>query len=122
MRVPVDLRGVNAKVKRLQYPVCDTASVIDSLASFKHFSSLDFNNACLAIKIHPSTRDVTAFCTRKNLYSFNHLPPGIPSGPAVFTQLVQLILGKLLHTEIYAFLDDCCLASKTVEGGIDLLR
>jgi hypothetical protein len=30
--------------------------------------------------------------------------------------------GKLLHTEIFAFLDDCCLASKTVEGGIDLLR
>jgi hypothetical protein len=35
---------------------------------------------------------------------------------------VQLIFGKLLHTEIFAFLDDCCLASKTVEGGIELLR
>jgi hypothetical protein len=74
MRITVDLRGANAKIKKLQYPLCDTASVIDSLASFSYYSSLGFCNAYLAIKIHPSTRDITAFCTRKNLYSFNRLP------------------------------------------------
>ena len=75
----------------------------------------------MAVGIHESGSEYLTFQAKSGLYKYRRLANGISSGPAVFTHLVQLIYGKLLFSEVYAFLDDTCLASKDIDSGIDLL-
>ena len=121
MRLTVDLREVNFRLRRLQFPMPSIDSIFDNLQGHRYYTTLDFCNAYLSIPLHPETNDVTGFVTRRGHFKFLRLSAGVCNGAAAFNELVQLMFGKLLWSEVLCFLDDACLPSATVEQGIDLL-
>jgi hypothetical protein len=81
LRVTVDFREVNARLRRLQFPMPDMSSIIDSLQGFKFFTAIDLANAYLSVPLDPETNDITAFVTRRGMFKFLRLSAGIASGP-----------------------------------------
>jgi hypothetical protein len=122
IRVTVDYRSLNSKIKRLAFPTVSTQLVLQSLQGYHYFSVCDCSNAYLSIPLDEETSYLTAFVTRHGMYKWSRLCAGISSGAAVFNQLVQRLFSDMLWTEVLAFLDDLTLPSKTIDEGIRLLE
>jgi predicted aspartyl protease len=121
MRITVDYRAVNSCLHRLVYPMPSTKLIFDCLQGHSHFTTLDFSNAYLSVKLDPETSHITAFVTRRGMFKWLRLCAGISSGTAVFNQLAQSLFSEWLWSEVLTFLDDVTLPSRTIEEGIQLL-
>ena len=122
IRVTVDYRSLNSRIRRFAFPTVSTQLVLQSLQGFRYFSVCDCSNAYLSIPLDEETSYLTAFVTRRGMYKWTRLCAGISSGGACFNQLVQNLFSDMLWTEVLAFLDDLTLPSKTIDEGINLLE
>ena len=121
IRLTVDFRAVNARLHRLAYPMPSTRLIFDCLQGHSFFTTLDFSNAYLSVKLDPETSHITAFVTRRGMFKWLRLCAGISSGSALFNQLVQSLFSEWLWSEVLTFLDDVTLPSRTIGEGIQLL-
>jgi hypothetical protein len=95
--------------------------IFHSLEGHRYFTSLDFSNAYLSVKLHPETSHSTAFVTRRGMLNFLRLRADLSSSPAILNQLIQISFSDLVWCEVLAFLDDLTLPSRLVDEGITLL-
>ena len=65
LRVTVDLRGTNLRLKRLQYPMPDAQSVLNGLQGHRYFSTIDFCNAYFAVGVHEAGTEFLTFKREK---------------------------------------------------------
>jgi hypothetical protein len=122
VRVTVDMRQANLRLRRLAYPMPNMSMIFNCLQGKRFISTLDFSNAYLSVPLDPETNYITAFVTRRGMFKFCRLAAGLASAPAVFNQLVQSLFRDLLWTEVLCFLDDLSLPSTTIDEGIALLE
>jgi hypothetical protein len=121
LRITCDFRLLNSRLHRLGFPMPNSQLIFDSLQGHRHFTTLDFSNAYLSVKLHPETSHLTAFVTRRGMFKFLRLGAGLSSAPAIFNQLIQILFSDMLWCEVLAFLDDLTLPSRTIDDGIKLL-
>ena len=96
-----------------QYPVPRVEDLFASLAGGQNFSKIDLANAYLQMEVDPESRKYLTINTHKGLFTYNRLPFGIASAPALFQRAMEQILQGLKGTQCY--LDDILVTGKTEE-------
>ncbi|KAJ1191874.1 hypothetical protein NDU88_001188 [Pleurodeles waltl] len=67
----------------------------------KWFSTIDLKAAYHQVRLHPSSRDLTAFITPFGCYRFRRVPFGLPSAAAMFQRLMCSILAGINNTMVF---------------------
>jgi len=89
---------------RYSPPILD--EMADRIAQHGWFSKLDLKDAFYTIGIHPDDMHLTAFHTPFGDFEFTRLPMGWCNSPAFLQKILSYILGPLLHTCCFVFMDD----------------
>ncbi|KAL7299237.1 hypothetical protein TKK_0007831 [Trichogramma kaykai] len=114
-RLIVDYRQLNEKTEPDRYPLPNILDIIDHVGNSKYFSTLDLSSGfyqCLLKKEH---RYKTAFSTAFGLFQFVNMPMGLSNSPATFQRGMDIAFKGLQQKDIFLYLDDAVIFSKTKE-------
>ena len=114
-RVVVDFRRLNDVTIPDRYPCAHMGDLLNSLGNNVYFTTLDMLQGFLQIKLHPDSQELTAFSTEKGHYEYTRMPFGLKSSPITFTRLINTVFHGMLGTDLYAYMDDLVIASKTLD-------
>ena len=95
LRFCIDYRELNSLTKADTFPLPQIDDLLDQLDKAKYFSTLDLASGFWQVRVHPNSREKTAFITHQGLYQFNIMPFGLRNAPAVFQRLMQCVLAGL---------------------------
>ena len=101
---------VNSQLQVYQYPLPRPEELFAALNGGQKFTTLDLSEAFLQIELEEKAKAYTTINTHKGLYSFNRLPNGIASSPAIFQCLIEQILPKL--PGVVCYIDDILITGK----------
>ena len=118
----VDYRALNAITRKELYPLPRIEDCVDTLEGNIWFSKLDANSAYWQVQMDESSREKTAFITRRGLFEFVRMPFGLSNAPATFTRVVNLILAGMNWETVLAFLDDICVLGRDFAEHLENLR
>lgn len=108
-RMVIDYRKLNDVTRPLAYPLPRIDQIIQKLRGAKFISTLDMASGYHQIALDESSKEKTAFQTRDNFYQWNVMPFGPTCAPAVFSQLVHLIMAGIIDDHLAVYLDDICI-------------
>lgn len=116
-RFCVDYRALNSVTKPDTFPLPCINDMLDQLGGAKFFSTLDLASGYWQIKMHPNSKEKTAFVTHEGLHQFRVMPFGLRNAPAIFQRLMQQALAGLKDEDgsefVSVFIDDLVVYSKT---------
>ena len=121
IRMCVDYRKLNTKVRRDAFPLPRIEESLDALSNAKYFSTLDLTSAYHQIEVAPEDRRKTAFTTPMGLYEYIRLPFGLSTSPATFQRLMSIIFRDDIFRILLVYLDDIIVYSSTLEEHLDRL-
>ena len=113
-RVVADFRIVNAKTIDDRFPLPRITDILDRLGGAKHFSVFDLANGFHQIPMAPEDRAKTAFITPDGHYEYLRMPFGLKNAPAIFQRLMNHVLRGLIGKELFVYLDDVVVYSRTL--------
>ena len=114
LRLCVDYRQLNAKVKRDAYPLPRIEESLDMLGGAKYFSTIDLAAAYNQVEVEPDDRRKTAFTTPFGLFEYNRMPFGLCGAPATFQRVMQTIFRDELLQVLIVYLDDIIVFSEDI--------
>ena len=119
LRFCIDYRHLNLVTKPDVFPVPRMDDLLDELGQSKFFSTLNLASGYWQVKVHPDSREKTAFITHQELYEFKVMPFGLRNAPAVFQRLMQCVLARPNPPEgsdfVSVYLDDVIVFSRTLD-------
>ena len=104
---------LNAALKDYHYPLPSPEEVFNKLNGGKVFSKIDLSEAYLQIPVEENSSKLLCINTYRGLFKFDRLVFGIKVEPAIFQQVMDIMLGGFDFT--FAYLDDIVISSKTKE-------
>ncbi|XP_053667579.1 uncharacterized protein LOC128717928 [Anopheles marshallii] len=123
MRVCVDYRELNRKVRKDCFPMRNMEDQIDQLQAAKVFTTLDLKNSFFHVPIEQSSRKYTAFVTHTGQYEFLRAPFGFCNSPAVFGRFIANAFQELIKgNRIMVYVDDVIIASSDAKENIETLK
>ena len=121
LRFCVDYRELNKITTKSAFPLPVIEHTIATLGRAKYFSTLDLKSGYWQVALDEKDKEKTAFTCHYGLFSFNCLPFGLSNGPAVFQELMSIVLqGQERHA--LAYLDDVLVFSETKEQHLEHLQ
>ena len=125
-RFCVDYRNLNAVTKPDSYPLPRMDDLLKQLGRCKFFSTLDLAAGYWQIKMHPESREKTAFATAQGLFEFQVMPFGLTNAPAVFQRLMQRVLMGVNPPQgpdfVSVYIDDILIFSESIEDHLQHLQ
>ena len=94
--------------------------ILALLGKAKYFTSLDLKSGYRQVAMDDQDKEKTAFACHKRLFEFNVMPFGLSNAPAVFQELMSLIL-QGCNNFATAYLDDIMIFSSTLEEHLEQL-
>ena len=122
LRMCVDYRQLNAKVKRDAYPLPRIDESLDILGGAKYFSTIDLASAYNQVEVAPADRHKTAFTTPFGLFEYNRMPFGLGGAPATFQRVMQTIFRDELLEILIVYLDDIIVFSQDISTHLKRLE
>lgn len=122
LRVCLDSRRINALTKKDSYPMRDMKGIFHRLGSANYFSVIDLKDAYFQIPLKEECRDYTAFRTSKGLFRFKVCPFGLTNAPFTMCRLMDRVIGFDLEPQVFVYLDDIVVATKTLDEHLELLK
>jgi transposase InsO family protein len=113
-RMCVDFRTLNKIVRPASYPLPLIDDILALLGGSTCFSSLDMKSGYWQVRMDENSKEKTAFACHKGLFQFNVMPFGLHNAPAVFQELMNIVLQGCESFAI-AYLDDILIFSKNPE-------
>ena len=104
-RFCVDFRKLNQVTKKNSYPLHLIDDILALLGKAKYFTSLDLKSGYWQVAMDEQDKEKTAFACHKGLFEFNVMPFGLSNAPAVFQELMSVIL-QGCNNFATAYLDD----------------
>ena len=116
LRWCVDYRRLNEVTIKDTFPLPNINDNLNKLAGAKYYTSLDALGAYHSIKIHPESREYTAFCCPEGSYMYKKMPFGMSNSACAYSRLIHMALSTLGAQDFaLAYLDDILVYSKTIE-------
>jgi transposase InsO family protein len=110
-RMCVDFRSLNKIVQPASFPLPLIDDILALLGGSTCFSSLDMKSGYWQVQLEESSKPKTAFACHKGLFQFNVMPFGLHNAPAVFQELMNVVL-QGCEAFATAYLDDILVFSK----------
>lgn len=111
-RMCVDFRSLNKIVKPVSFPLPLIDDILCLLGKAKYFTALDLKSGYWQVKLEDSSKEKTAFACHKGLFQFNRMPFGLSNAPAVYQELMNIVLQGQEEFAI-AYLVDILIFSET---------
>ena len=111
-RFCVDYRRINEVTVRDQFPLPLIQDIFDQVGGSKIFSALDLKAGYWQIPVHPDDKEKTAFRCHRGHYEFNVMPFGLCNAPAVFSRIMDQVLGDLIGKCVMVYIDDLVIFSR----------
>ena len=112
VRVCVDLKRLNAAVKREYFPLPTVDTTLAKLSGSTVFSTLDTNSGFWQVPLTENASKLTTFITPVGRFRFLRMPFGISSAPEIFQRRLQSILDSVPGTAV--FMDDIIVHGATI--------
>ncbi|XP_055621960.1 uncharacterized protein LOC129765578 [Toxorhynchites rutilus septentrionalis] len=122
IRVCLDSRRINAMTVKDAYPMQNMQDIFHRLENAKFFSVIDLKDAYFQIPLKEECRNFTAFRTSKGLFRFKVCPFGLTNAPFTMCRLMNKVIGFDLQPNVFVYLDDVVVATKTLNEHFKLLR
>ena len=119
-RFCVDFRKLNQITKKNSYPLPLIDDILTLLGKAKFFTSLDLKSGYWQVAMDEKDKEKTAFACHKGLFEFNVLPFDLSNAPAVFQELMSVVL-QGCNDFATAYLDDIMVFSSTLEEHLEHL-
>ena len=117
-RFCVDFRRLNKVTKKNSYPLPLIDDILALLGKAKYFTSLDLKSGYWQVAMDEKDKEKTAFACHKGLFEFNIMPFGLSNAPAVFQELMSVVL-QGCNDFSTAYLDDIMIFSPTLEEHLE---
>ena len=106
-RLAIDYSATVNKYTHLDaYPVPCMSDIVNKIAQYKVFSTIDLRSAYHQIKIQDSDMPYTAFEAGGGLYQFRRLPFGVTNGVAIFQREMDKLINENNLDATFAYLDN----------------
>ena len=122
LRLCVDYRDLNRKVKRDAYPLPRIDESLDVLGGAKYFSTIDLASAYKQVEVDPADRHKTAFTTPFGLFEYNRMPFGLGGAPSTFQRVMQSIFRDEFLEVLIVYLDDIIVFSQDIKTHLQRLE
>jgi hypothetical protein len=121
-RFVINFRGVNARSKRVCYPLPNISHILDSLGNARYLSSLDIKSAYWEVPLEEASRPLTAFSVAgRGQFQFRRMPFGLHSAAGTFQALVDRLFTPDLEPYVFAYLDDLIVSTPDFETHLNTL-
>lgn len=90
-RIVNDFRQLNARTKRMEWPIPHVQHAIDSLGGASYFTQIDLSDAFFQVPLKPEHREYTAFNTGTRHIQYKVMPMGLCNSTATFQRLMSQI-------------------------------
>ena len=88
------------------YPLPRIEDMVNEIASYRVYRTLDLTSAYHQVAIKPEERKYTAFKGAQSLYQFCRIPFGVTNGVASFQQVMDYIIKRDDLNGTYAYIDN----------------
>ena len=102
---------VNTVSSLEQYPIPKLEDLLAALSGGKQFSKLDMSHAYQQILMDEESKKFLTVNTHRGLFTYNRLPFGVASAPAIFQRTMESLLRGIPFVAIY--LDDILITGET---------
>jgi hypothetical protein len=120
-RFCVDFRKLNKVTKKNSYPLPLIDDILALLGKAKYFTSLDLKSGYWQVLMDENDKEKTAFACHRGLFEFNVMPFGLSNAPAIFQELMSIVLQDCSDFAT-AYLDDILIFSSSLEEHLSHLR
>ena len=121
-RFCIDFRRVNDVTVKDAYPLPQVTATLDKLRGARYLTTLDLKSGYWQVPLSPDSRPITAFTVPgKGLFQFRVMPFGLHSAPATFQRLLDSVIGPALEPNVFVYLDDIVIVSRTFKEHLTLL-
>ena len=110
-RMCVDFRTLNKIVRPVSYPLPLIDDILSLLGNARYFTALDLKSGYWQVQLDEDSKEKTAFACHRGLFQFNVMPFGLSNAPAVFQELMNIVL-QGCEDFAMAYLDDVLIFSK----------
>ena len=110
----VDFRTLNKIVRPVSFPLPLIDDILSLLGDAKYFTALDLKSGYWQVQLEEGSKEKTAFACHRGLFQFNVMPFGLSNAPAVFQELMNIVLQGCEEFAM-AYLDDVLIFSKNPE-------
>lgn len=117
-RVVIDYRKLNEVTVDDKFPIPQIEDILDNLGKSTYFTTLDLKSGFHQIEMDENSRQKTAFSTDLGHYEFLRMPFGLKNAPATFQRAMNSILGELIGTVCYVYLDDVIVFGRSLKEHI----
>ena len=114
VRICIDLKKLNACVKREHYPLPTVDDTLAKLRGSTVFTTLDTTSGFWQIPLEEESAELTTFITPFGRYKFKRLPFGITSAPELFQRRLQELLSAIPNCAV--FIDDIIVFGNTISN------
>ncbi|XP_064104081.1 uncharacterized protein LOC135213917 [Macrobrachium nipponense] len=114
-------RTINRFTELDAYPLPNIDEMVNNIARYKVFSTLDLKSAYHQVAIREE-RPYTAFEAGGKLYEFSRIPFGVKNGVAAFQRVLDEILKKEKVSGTFAYVDNVTVCGETEEEHDQNLR
>lgn len=110
----VDYRSLNNITRKNSYPLPLIDDILAQLGQAKYFTTLDLKSGYWQVAMDEESKSKTAFACHRGLFQFNVMPFGLCNAPAIFQNLMAVVL-QGLEDFTTAYLDDVIIWSTDAE-------
>lgn len=122
VRLCLDARRVNEFTLKNAYPQQNANRILQRISGTKFLSSLDLSDAYYQIKVHPDSRNHTAFSvSSKGTYRYIRMPNGLCNASGTLCELIDNIIGCDLEPHVFPYMDDFIICTPTFELHLEML-
>lgn len=119
-RVTSDLRDFSALTIASYCPIEDMGATLYWMGSKRIFSTIDLKDGFFQVCLAYDSRNYIAIRAVIGLLRYVSLPQSRNNSPAVFQRLVTAILAEMKARDVWPFMDDIRLGTKTEEERLKL--
>lgn len=123
VRLCLDARKLNSVTVKDAYPIPIIEGLLSRLDQTHYITSIDLKDAFWQIPLEEKSREKTAFTVPgRPLFQFKVMPFGLCNAPQTLCRLMHKVISSNLHDQIFVYLDDLLVTSKTFADHLKLLE